>query len=93
MTESKSKVSARMARKLEEALEKSDKMKNPEDSVLLIARWKDAWQAAKEQYYLAAYEEAQAEVYLLTARLAASDAERDMYAALCAHVSQSGAAQ
>jgi hypothetical protein len=61
--------------------------------VLLITRWQNAWQDAKEQYYLAAYDEAQAEVYLLSARLAASDAERDMYAARCELACQSDAAR
>ena len=93
VTEGKSKVSARMARKLEEAVEKGKKKKNPEASVLLITRWQNAWQDAKEQYYLAAYDEAQAEVYLLSARLAASDAERDMYAARCELACQSDAAR
>ena len=55
VNEAKRKVSARMARKLEEAVEKSKKKKCPEDSVLLITRWQNMWQDAKEQYYLAAY--------------------------------------
>ena len=93
MTESKSKISARMVRKLEEAVEKSKKMKSPEASVRLITKWQNTWHDAKEQYLLAAYDEAQAEVYLLTARLAVSDAEKDMYAARCEHACQSDPAQ
>ena len=93
VTESKSKISARMVRKLEEAVEKSKKMKSPEASVRLITKWQNMWHDAKEQYLLAAYDEAQAEVYLLTARLAVSDAEKDMYAARCEHACQSDPAQ
>ena len=68
-----------MARKLEEIHGMDNKKKSPEARAKQIMHFTNIWQDAKEAYFLAAHDEAQAEVYLLTARLAVSEAEKDIY--------------
>ena len=82
-----------MARKLEEIAAKKSKKQGPEARVKQLMLFSNMWQDAKEAYFVAAHGEAQSEAYLLTARLAVSEAEKDMYVARWEHACLSEAAQ
>lgn len=75
--ESKRKVLARMGRKLQDAV---DAKKN-------AGKFLDLYQDAKEARLLSVIDELSAENYVLTARLAVSDAQRDIYQAQWEHTS------